>query len=86
MDAPKHFDCMVKGSTGQYYRIAGTTKFKCKTCSDIAYAVSFDPEAFTWKDAPDKWATWAKQFVDKDGIKHLKKVVKDAKLAKEAKL
>lgn len=71
MDSPKHLVCLDYGLPGQYYRIAGSTKFKCKSCGNIAEKDSFEAVEFEWKDNPDTWKTWKNE---KDKVKLKEKV------------
>lgn len=77
MDAPKHIDCLNKGKPGQFYRMAGTNNYKCKSCGLIASKDSFDPVEFTWKTEPESWAVFvAKNALNEDKVKEVVKVSK----------
>ena len=60
-DSPKCLDCLDSGRTGQTYKIAGKASFQCHDCKVIYTAISFEPEAFEWKENPEKWRAWLKQ-------------------------
>lgn len=76
MDSPKHIQCLNEGKTGQYYRIAGTNNYKCKSCGTITNGREFDPIEFSWKNDTERWKTWVNDKIKNDnGKKKLKHIV-----------
>lgn len=79
MDFPKHIECLNEGKTGQYYRLAGTNNYKCRSCGRITNQIEFEPVEYTWKEEPDKWRIWADKHISETAQKLIDKIVDDAK-------
>ena len=79
MDSPKHLSCLERNLPGQFYRISGSNRFKCKSCGVIEHISTFSAEEFLWKENPDTWRTWASKKVAEISKGHLDLIVKNAK-------
>ena len=75
MDSPKHIACLNNGFTGQYYRIARTQNFKCKSCGDIRHKDSFQEGDFLWRKNPKAYEVLIKNLLSDKGKKNLKKAL-----------
>lgn len=79
MDSPKHLKCLNEGKTGQYYRLAGSSNYKCKSCGTITNGREFEPIEFSWKEEPDKWRVWVEKRVSEETMRLVNGLVDVAK-------
>lgn len=76
-DSPRCLNCLEKGKVGQFYKMVGSSNFKCQSCGKIRRANSFEPIEFEWKVKPDEWKEAMSYLVKSDEAKKRVKEIRE---------